>query len=157
MPRRFGGETQVLSKWEKPPRVVSVVFASPRLPQIFPQFSTSLHFLPQIPRMSKISTVRLNFYLPRSMCNQMVSDPSGVAPSDAYWDASWIILRAWTLCPCKCPCFSSTSWDYSSTTMSSMLSSSLYYKCEMPLYGNILGWRRVPLDSPFAAPLTVDI
>ena len=153
MPRRFGGKTQVLSKWEKPPRVVSVVFASPRLPQIFPQFSTSLHFLPQIPRMPKISTVRLIFDNPRPMYNQMVSDPSGIAPSDAYWDTRITRYRGWTLCPCKCPCFSCTSWDYSLSTMSSMLS----YRSELHLYGNVLGWRRVPLDSPSAAPLTVDI
>ncbi len=137
----------MLSKWEKPPRVLSVDFASPRFLGFAPQFSTFLHFSPQIPRISQISSARSIFDNPRPMCNQMVSDPSGVAPSDAYCVASWITLRGWTSCPTMCPSFSSTLWDYSLSTMSSMLSSSDYYRSELHPYGNVLGWRRVPLDS----------
>ena len=141
----------MLSIWEKPPRVLSVDFASPRFPQFAPQFSTNLHIPPHISRKSKISTAGSISDNLEPMCNRSVSDPSGVAPSDAYCVTSWITLRAWTLCPCKCPCFSSTIWDYSLSTMSYKLS----YRSELHLYGNILGWRRGPPKVSLEGPQNI--
>jgi len=131
----------VLSIWEKPPRVLSVDFASPRFPQFAPQFSTNLHLSPQISRISQISTVRLNFCNPRPMCNRSLSVPSAIAPSVAYWITPFSWTRGWTLC-----------LSFSSTTMPTMLLTSDYYRCEMHLYGNEFGWRRVPSDLPRNPP-----
>lgn len=131
----------MLSIWEKPPRVLSVDFASPRFPGFAPQFSTNLHLSPQISRMSQISTVRLNFSNLEPMFSRDLPVPSSIAPSVAYWITPFSWTRGWTLCP-----------SFSSTTMPTMLLTSDYYRGEMHLYGNEFGWRRVPLDFPRSPP-----